>query len=86
MSDQPYRQRNNDRRVGAWLLTGLAVLFGGLYVAGYLFTGDRVPRGTSVAGVEIGGLTPVAARAELADGLRARDGAIVVSADGQRRR
>ena len=34
----------------ALLAVGLIVLFGGVYVAGYFFTSDRVPRGTTVAG------------------------------------
>ncbi|MGA9746112.1 MAG: hypothetical protein WBQ50_01525, partial [Nocardioides sp.] len=57
----PYK--TNDRRVIPWLLLGLVVLFGGAYVAAYAAAGDRVPRGASVGGVEIGGLTPAAARA-----------------------
>ncbi len=59
----PYK--TNDRRVIPWLLLGLVVLFGGAYVAAYAAAGDRVPRGASVGGVEIGGLTPAAARADV---------------------
>jgi vancomycin resistance protein YoaR len=85
VTDQPFREKNNDRRVAAWLLFGLVVLFGGLYVAGYLFTSDRVPRGTTVSGVDIGGLRPAAAEAELTEGLSGRaEQPIVVSADGSR--
>ena len=68
MTDEPY-PRTNDRRVVSWLLFGLLVLFGGLYLAGYLFTSDRVPRDTTVAGVDIGGLRPAAARTALSDAL-----------------
>jgi len=51
----------NDRR-GAYLaLGGVAVLVGGLYAAGVIFLGDRLPSGTDVAGVGIGGLDPQAA-------------------------
>ena len=57
MRRDPYT--TNDLRVIPWLLFGLLVLFGGLYVAGYVLSGDRVPRGATVAGVKIGGLTPV---------------------------
>ena len=63
----PYR--TNDRRVIPWLLLGLVVLFGGAYVAAYAITGDRVPRNATVAGVDVGGMTPVGARAALAEGL-----------------
>ncbi|HSE72648.1 MAG TPA: VanW family protein [Nocardioidaceae bacterium] len=85
MRDASTRERTNDRRVGVLLLLGLVVLFGGLYVAGYLFTSDKIPEGTTVSGVEIGGLTPVAAETVLADELepRAKE-PIVVAADGRR--
>ncbi|CAN5282236.1 VanW family protein [soil metagenome] len=85
MSEDSYR--TNDRRVVPWLLLGLAVLFGGVYVAGYLLTSDRVPRGTTVSGVDIGGKSPAKARVTLSDGLtdRRRE-PISVSALGQRSR
>ena len=69
MSNASYR--TNDWRVIWSLLLGLVLLFGGLYVAAYLVTDDRVPRGTTVAGVPIGGMTAVDARARLADRLGA---------------
>jgi vancomycin resistance protein YoaR len=53
----------------AWLLFGLLVLVGGVYVTGYLLTSDRVPRDTTVAGVDIGGLRPAAARTALSQEL-----------------
>ena len=85
MSDQPSRERTNDRRVGVLLLLGLSVLFGGLYIAGYYFTSDRVPNGTTVAGVKVGGLRPAAAERTLTQGLRQRSREpIIVSAAGQR--
>ena len=87
MTDQPYPDRTNDRRVIPWLLFGLLVLFGGVYVAGYLFTSDRVPRGTTVSGVEIGGLRPTSAEIKLAAELDERRKApVLVSALGQRSR
>ncbi|HJR39247.1 MAG TPA: VanW family protein [Nocardioidaceae bacterium] len=85
MSDQPFRERNRDRSVVTWLLVGLVVLFGGLYVAGYVFTSDKVPRGTTVAGVAIGGLEPAAAERVLAREIDT-DQPVVVSADGRRHR
>ncbi|MGI8900712.1 MAG: hypothetical protein ACR2HA_07240, partial [Nocardioides sp.] len=85
MSDAPYR--TNDRRVIPWLLLGLVVLFGGVYVAGYVVTSDRVPRGTTVSGIDIGGQTPTTARTTLADGLADRRREPVrVTAFGQRGR
>ncbi|KRE93539.1 hypothetical protein ASG76_13890 [Nocardioides sp. Soil774] len=42
-------------KVVFWLLLGLVVLFGGLYVAAHEVAGDRVPRNTTVSGVRIGG-------------------------------
>ncbi len=85
MSDQPYR--TNDRRVVPWLLLGLLVLFGGVYVTGYLLASDRVPRGTTVEGVEIGGLRPAAAKQKLADELEERAAEpIMVTAFSQRGR
>ncbi|RYU14159.1 VanW family protein [Nocardioides iriomotensis] len=81
----PYR--TNDRRVIPWLLLGLVLLFGGAYLAAYAVTGDRVPRGATVAGVDIGGLEPAGARAALADGLDDTRGAPVkVRALGERGR
>lgn len=85
MSERPYVERTNDRRVVWWLLVGLVVIFGGLYVAGYLFIGDKVPRNTTVAGVEVGAKTPQAAARALVDGLRGPAHApITVIADGER--
>ena len=87
MSDLPFHEKTNDRRVGAWLLLGLVVLFGGLYIAGYVFTSDRVPRGTTVGDVEIGGLRPASAQQKLGENLAGRvEDPIVVSADGRRYR
>lgn len=59
-------------RRGVWLAVGgVAVLLGALYVAGWLFLGGKVPSGTEVASVEIGGLSAAEAEdrleAELAD-------------------
>jgi vancomycin resistance protein YoaR len=53
-TDQPPRDRAGASVVG-WLLLGLAVLFGGLYVAAHYVAGDKVARNTTVSGVRIGG-------------------------------
>ena len=54
------------------LILGLALLAGGCYVAAYLAASDKVPVGTSVAGVDIGGHHPVSAAVALRDGLDGR--------------
>ena len=85
MSDAPFSYRTNDRRVVPWLLFGLVVLFGALYVACYGFTSDRIPRGTTVDGISIGGMAPAAARAKLQEGLDGRAAEpIRVVANGER--
>ena len=63
---------------------GLALLVGGLYVAAYLAAGDEVPRGTTVAGVDIGGRSADEAEQALREGLAEReDRAITVIDDGE---
>ena len=42
-------------RVVVALILGLTMLAGVLYVGAYLMAGDKVPVGTTVAGVDIGG-------------------------------
>lgn len=70
---------------GRFLVAFLLVLvgaLGGVYALGYLVAGDKVPTGTTVAGVEIGGMSRAAARgllerevdAELRQPLTARAG------------
>lgn len=65
-------------------LGGLLLLAGLAYAAAYAGAGDKVPRGTTVAGVDIGGMSPDEAeqelRAELADRV---DRPVQVSADGE---
>ena len=87
MSDLPSQDRTADRRTITLLLVGLVVLFGGLYAAGYAFTGDKIPRGTTVEGVGIGGMRPAAARAELEEQLGPRaEEPVVLVAEGSRSR
>ena len=82
MSHESYR--TSDRRVIPWLLFGLLVLFAGIYAATYYYTGDRIPRGTSVNGIKVGGMLPKDAEAKLAEGLGGRAAeAITVSAEGK---
>ena len=68
---EPVRERSGGRVVVVLVLV-LALLAGGGYAAAYAFAGDRVPRGTTVAGVDVGGLTRAEAEVALEDGLRQR--------------
>lgn len=52
------------RRIGRVALVAV-VGFGGLYVVGLLASGDSIPAGTRVSGVDIGGLSPAEARERL---------------------
>ena len=56
------------------LVLGLVLLAGGGYAAAYLMAGDKVPVGTTVAGVDIGGKSLSSAQRALRDGLAARAG------------
>ena len=70
MSDVAYR--GSDRRVFWWLLLGLVVLFGGMYVALVMYAGQRLPHGTSVNGIDVGGMRPAAAERKLSAGLQSK--------------
>ncbi|HEX5917283.1 MAG TPA: VanW family protein [Nocardioides sp.] len=82
-SDAQPRERAG-AKVVLWLLLGLVVLFGGLYVAAHYVAGDKVPRNTTVAGVRIGGHPEDEAAERLRAGLAdrvARD--IATTIEGQ---
>ena len=71
-------------KVVVLLLGGLLLLVGGAYAAAYFTAGDKVPRGTTVAGVDIGGKTPEQAEEALRAGLSDRvDRDIAVTVDGK---
>ncbi len=71
-------------RVVLLVVLGLALLVGGGYAAAYVGAGDRVPRGTTVAGVDVGGQTPEQAVRTLEEGLADRvDEPISVVVDGE---
>jgi VanW like protein len=59
-------------RVVVALVLGLGLLAGGAYTAAYLVAGDRVPLGTTVGGVDIGGKSPSSAMQALHEGLAGR--------------
>lgn len=62
----------------------LALLVGGGWVAAYALAGDKLPNGTTVAGVEIGNLTPQEAEKRLRDRLADRVARpVTVTADGK---
>ncbi|MGH3362854.1 MAG: peptidoglycan binding domain-containing protein, partial [Nocardioides sp.] len=75
-------------RSGRWFAVAffvvLFLLLGGLYAGGYALTNNRVPRDVSVAGVQIGGLRPAAARDRLERRLEPRADAPVVATLGDR--
>ena len=58
-------RRRRDRRILLWLTVAVLAIVGGIYVAGHLLASDRLPRATTVAGVDVGGLKPAAAQSEL---------------------
>ncbi len=65
------------------VVLGLALLAGGGYAAAYLGAGEGLPRGTTVAGVDVGGLEADAAADRLEEGLADRlDDDIDVSVEG----
>ncbi len=55
-----------DRRLLLWVIGGLVVVLGGLYLAGYLFAGNRLPQDTTIQGVQVGGMSPERAERVLA--------------------
>ncbi|MEV7428218.1 VanW family protein [Nocardioides sp. NPDC092400] len=67
----PSRDKAGGRAV-LFVLLGLVALVGVGWVVAYAMAGDRVPRGTTVSGVAIGGKQPDAAVRALRDGLAER--------------
>ena len=79
MKSRPAKGENSGGRVVLMTILGLVLLFGGVYVAAYLLAGDKLPRGTTIAGVDIGGHPPEAAVSELQKGLERRTTPISVT-------
>lgn len=66
------------------MLLALVLLLGGGYAAAYAGAGENVPRGTTIAGVDVGGLAPDDAERALEEGLSDRvDEQIPVEVDGE---
>lgn len=59
-------------KVVTLLLLGIIVLLAAVYALLYGLAGDRMPRGVSVEGVELGGLHPAAAESKLRTALEPR--------------
>ncbi|MGI8645564.1 MAG: hypothetical protein ACR2JD_04500, partial [Nocardioides sp.] len=58
---EPEQREKAGGRAVLFLLLVLVALVGGAYVAAYLTAGDKIPRGTTVAGVDVGGRSQAAA-------------------------
>jgi vancomycin resistance protein YoaR len=87
VNDRPYPRRDHDRTVVSLLILGLLVLFGGLYLLGHYLTAGRIPEGTTIGGVNVGGLAPSAAQQRLEQRLGPRASRpIEVVAGGHRAR
>ncbi len=70
-------------KVVIFLLLGLIVIFGGAYTAAFFAAGDNVPRGTTIAGVDVGGRSQDEAVRALELGLAGRvSEPIQVTVDG----
>lgn len=69
--DGPDRESEGGRVV-LLLILGLGMLAGCLYVVAYLGAGDKVPVGTRIAGVDVGGHSPGTAVDVLREGLHDR--------------
>lgn len=83
-------QKKKGRRPGVGRVLGmlavlLVVLVGGAYAAGYALAGEKLPRRTTVAGIEVGGLDRQAAVDRLREQLGPRANApLTVVVEGQR--
>ncbi len=77
--------KTHDLRFGIIFLVGVAVVIGALYGVGYLVAGNKLPAGTTVAEVDIGGMSPDKARTVLQEKLAPRlENPIKVSAGGSK--
>jgi vancomycin resistance protein YoaR len=80
----PPKPERQGGRVVVLLVLGLGALVAAGYAAAYVLAEDRVPRGTEVAGVPVGGMTSDEAEEALADGLDGRaDGTVAWSVEDE---
>ncbi|OYO18997.1 VanW family protein [Enemella evansiae] len=67
------------------MLIGLLLVLGGIYFAGYAMAGDKLPKNTSMAGIQIGGLTADEAVSKLQTEYAGQaDKPFVINAEGRR--
>lgn len=71
-------------KIAAAVVGGVLGLGALLYGADYLLTQDQVPRGTTVAGVSVGGMSPEAAREKLSEQLTSRVNETVIVTAGKK--
>ncbi len=64
--------RTHDLRFGGLFVLAFLVLIAGLYVLGYLAAGNRLPVGTKIAGIDVGGMKQGEASTTLQDVLAPR--------------
>ncbi|MGA8987958.1 VanW family protein [Aeromicrobium sp.] len=71
-------------RRGRRVVLGLAVLVGALYVGGYFLTGTRMPANATIGGVDVGGVSPSAARAAVDKALTPNEDRPVILEQGKK--
>lgn len=64
--------KTHDMRFMLVFVIALVVVFGALYAVGYAVAGNKLPSGTTVAEVDVGGMTPDQARTVLQEKLAPR--------------
>ncbi len=82
----PVKREREGGRLVLLLVLGLAAIGGATWAAAYAVAGDKVPRGTTVEGVAVGGRTSAGAAKALAEGLSPRtESSITLQVGGKSR-